>query len=371
MSLLYSIALAAILLLLGVKLAACWLLRTSREAEASAMEQWPPVAVLLAVRNEAPRLSRCLNALSALDYPAEKLQVWIGNDASEDETKAVAGAFCQGRAGWRVLDIEEDWGQAKGKANVLAQLAHAAGEEPEFFFITDADVAVSASWIKSMLGHFTPEVAIVSGTCIVEGRHFFARMQRFDWALNQGLAKAYSLLRGAKKTLTVFGNNMAVRKEAYRKVGGFASIPFSVTEDFELHRQLSRLGYRSLHTLDPTAKSHTLPIERWKNLLHQRRRWMEGALQLPWFMVTILFVQALFFPAVLLLLFVSPLLGVGVWIAKVWLQRLVVRQFFSRIQEPSSLPFFGFEIYLLFLGLNLLVFYLLPFSFSWKGRRYR
>lgn len=365
-----GIAFAAVVLLAGVMLLALCLLQKNKEAEPLPPEQWPTVAILLAVRNEAHNLPRCLSSIAALDYPADKLKVFIGNDSSEDETMAVAEAFCRNRAGWEVRDIQEEWRQAKGKANVLAQLAYAAGQEPEFLFTTDADIAVPPSWVKAMLSHFSAGTGLLSGITMVEGQSFFPRMQGYDWALGIGLAKAYSYLPVVGKTLSVMGNNMAVRKEAYQKVGGYESIPFSVTEDFALHRELTHVGFDSKLIFDPAVKAFTLPVRSWNSLLHQRRRWMEGALQLPWPMLVILFVQALFFPALLLLLLDAPVLGLCLWLLKVVVQRLLVRQVFVQIKEPSKLPFFGFEWYSLLMGLNLVIFYLLPVPFKWKGRAY-
>ena len=370
MSVLTSIAFAAVVLLIGVMLLALGLLKKTKETAPLPPEQWPTVAILLAVRNESHNLIRCLTSIADLDYPAGKLKVFIGNDDSEDETKEVAEAFCHNRPGWEVLDIQEEWGLARGKANVLAQLAHAAGQAPEFLFTTDADTAVPPSWIKSMLSHFTPGVGILSGITVVKGQHFFSRMQRYDWALGIGLAKAYSYLPIVGKTPSVMGNNLAVKREAYRKTGGYESIPFSVTEDFALHQELTHLGFKSKLILAPAVKAFSLPSRTMKSLLHQRRRWMEGALQLPWPMVTILMVQALFLPALLLLFLNAPVWGLSLWLIKLIVQWLIVRQVFVSIKEPLKQPFLGFECYSLLIGVSLVIFYLLPISFKWKGRPY-
>lgn len=370
MSIPAGIAVVAVLLLTGIFLTAMYLLRTNREADSPPPEPWPAIAILLAVRNEAHNLTRCLHSIAALDYPSEKLRVLIGNDDSEDETMAVATSFSRSRPNWEVLDIKEEWGQAKGKANVLAQLAAAAGEEPEFYFTTDADIAVSPTWVKSMLRYFSSGTGIVSGTTVVEGHNFLARMQRYDMASGTGMAKAFSYLPVVGRTVAVMGNNMAVRAEAYRKVGGYETVPFSVTEDFALNREITKAGYRSRIILEPTVKVFTLPAENWKCLLYQRRRWMEGAMQLPWWMILLLVVQALFFPLVFLLMLENIMAALLLWLVKVVLQGLLIRQVFLRIQEASRLPLWSFEGYSILLGLSLLLFYLLPLRVKWKGRKY-
>lgn len=370
MMLLCILALCAVGMLFGMNLLAAALLHGGKEAPGAAPADWPPVAVLLAARNEEHTLGRCLRALEQLDYPVEKLQVWIGNDASTDQTKAVADAFCRGRPGWQVCDIKEEWGQAKGKANVLAQLAKQAAPFARYYFITDADVAVVPAWIKGLLRCRAPGVGIVNGTSVVEGAGRQAKRQRYDWALALGLAKAYTYLPLIGEPFTAIGNNMMVSKEAYEAVGGYETIPFSLTEDYELHRQLKKKGYRSLHIASPEAKAFTTPTIGQLALLHQRKRWMSGAMQLPLPMVTVLFMQALFFPSILLVVWCFPLWGSLLLLAKLLAQALLIRTMLHRLKEPAGFPFLGYELYSFLLSISLLVFYFLPVPVQWKGRRY-
>lgn len=365
-----TLAVFAAALLLLLYLLAAGLLLWGKDQPGPEPEEWPPVAVLLAVRNEERSLERCLNALARLDYPSEKLQVWIGNDGSADRSREIAEVFCRGREGWRLCEIREEWGLARGKANVLAQLAHKAAAFADFYLMTDADVAVEPGWIKGLLRHAAAGVGIVSGTTVVAGKGREARQQRYDWALGMGLVKAYTYLPLIGKSLSAVGNNMLVSREAYDSVGGYARIPFSVTEDYQLHRELEKRGYSSRHIARPEVKAHTLAVEGWLSLLHQRKRWMRGAMQLPWPLVTLLFVQALFFPALLWVFFCNSLLGIGLLLSKLLAQALLIRTFFRRLQEPAGFPFLGFELYALSQGMALLVFYFLPLPLKWKGRSY-
>ncbi len=53
----------------------------------------PVVSILVAARNEEQNIIRCLQALTELDYPAYKLEILVGNDASEDKTRELVAAF--------------------------------------------------------------------------------------------------------------------------------------------------------------------------------------------------------------------------------------------------------------------------------------
>lgn len=371
MSLIYLITFLAVLLVVLIEVLACGFILLNKDVKPPVPNVLPKVAILIAARNEALNLKRCFAALEKLDYPADKLTVWIGNDGSTDETLAIARELAAGKENWQVLDIKEEWGRAKGKANVLAQLAHAARQDADYYFITDADMAVSPSWLLYMLGFFRKDIALVSGTSVVEHNYRFGRWQAFDWYYGLGLATAFTYFPRIGQSLTATGNNMAVNRKAYEAVGGYESIPFSVTEDYELHRQLRRLGFKNLHISLEEVKARTLPVKNYLQLLHQRRRWMSGALQLPGVMVAILCLQALFFPAILVVLYWNTFLGIALLVLKLLARALFVRKMMKRLGEPPSLPFLGYELYATILNMSLLLFYLLPVPLYWKGRSYR
>lgn len=370
MNLLFLFSIVIILVVTATEVAALRALSSVKDLPQPEPESWPMAAVLIAARNEAGTLPACLAALEKADYPEERLSVWIGNDASEDNTAEVAKALCIGKKNFHVVNITQQWGQARGKANVLAQLASKAKPVADYYFITDADVRVPPGWIKGMLRHFKPGVALVNGTTFTEGEGWFARMQAYEWMKGQGLMKAWTRLSADEKTLTAIGNNMVVERKAYEATGGYEKIPFSLTEDFELNRQLINRGYKSLQITTVDTKAYTRAVKTPGALLQQRKRWMTGAMQLPWGVMVILFFQALFFPAILVSLYFYPLYGLCFLTAKILVQALVVRQMLLRLQEPPAIPFLGFELYSFVSGVCQTLFYFLPFPVKWKGRRY-
>ena len=130
--------------LLGMAYAAwCFATRKGAKPAGPLPVPLPRVSILIAARDEEAALPRCLASLRALQYPAELLEILVGDDASTDGTAAVAEAAMQGFGGhFRVVPIIGNMGQARGKANVLAHLAHAAATD--YFFITDADISEAA-----------------------------------------------------------------------------------------------------------------------------------------------------------------------------------------------------------------------------------
>lgn len=199
----------------------------------------PRVSILIAARNEEATIARCLAAVRQLNYPPALLEVLLGNDASTDATAAVATQAMHGFQGrFQLLAITETLGEARGKANVLAHLARAA--TTEYFFITDADIAVPTTWVQGLLAYAQPGVGTVTGLTVVEGPRLFDKLQGLDWLLSLGLVQVVSDLG---KPVTAMGNNMLVTRAAYGATGGYEQLPFSVTEDYALFQATLQHGF--------------------------------------------------------------------------------------------------------------------------------
>lgn len=323
----------------------------------------PLVSVLVSARNEEKNIASCLENLSVLAYP--DYEILVGNDHSTDKTADIAQQFAKQDNRIKVYEIKSA-GPTKGKANVLAQLApHANGE---VLFFTDADVKVPAAWITAMLKGFNENTGLVTGITGVSGNDLWSRFQNLDWLIALGMVKIVSDMG---YPVTALGNNMAVSGRAYNMVGGFESIPFSVTEDFELLKQIAAKGYSSKKIINPQVYAVTEPEKSLNDLLHQRKRWMKGALQLPFLLVLLLVIQALFFPLLLLLIVFSPAQAVFLLVIKIIIQSGFISFVSARIEKKAKMKeLILYEFYFGFLSLILLFFYFLPTKVRWKGREY-
>lgn len=326
----------------------------------------PKVSILVAARNEEAHIARCLEKLIALHYPAQLLEILVGDDGSEDDTYAIASSFLSKHPNLKVYRITKKLAGQYGKANVLGQLASKASGE--FLFFTDADICVPPNWIEGMLAGFSPQVGLVSGVTAISGNSLWERCQCIDWLFALGMVK---VVNDFGYSVTAVGNNMAVSRKAYDAVGGYAAVPFSVTEDFELLRQIKQKGFKGNQLFQHNTLAWSAPEPHLRRLLHQRKRWMKGALELPWPIVLILGIQALFFPSFILALFIEPSISLFAFAAKVLFQSIFVRYAMSKVglkENPIMLLFY--ECYSAVLSLLLLIFYLLPIKMDWKGRKY-
>ena len=329
----------------------------------------PLVSVLIAARNEEEYLPRLLTSLEQLNYPEEKLQILIADDQSSDSTLKIIKDWCDRPSrSYFVIEAHQAFTRnANGKANALAFLEECA--IGEFLFFTDADCQAHSGWIKEAVSCMDPSVGLLNGITQVKGDSFLAKMQEIDWWNTLGVVKIVTDLGWPA---TGIGNNMVIRREALEKIGGFAHLPFCLTEDLELSRSIRKAGYRVLHQVSEEILLFTKAEPDWTSLMHQRKRWMQGVVTLPLFWLVMLFFQAAFFPAIGYFIWVSPLLGFIIWLLKIGFQGFFIRELSSKVTTPTKWKdLLMFDFYYLVSTCHTILYYFWPSQTQWKTRKYR
>ena len=353
------VAVCSTTLLTNIILIILWL--TNFRKYSSIQNNLPKVSILIPARNEELNIRRCLDSAISLNYPAEQLEILVGNDDSQDKTLEIINSF-KDNSLIRIIPIEPDYNGLKGKANVLAQLAKKA--KGEYYFMTDADIALPKNWIQQHLGAMQNRVGMTVGVTGVRD----SPLQNIDWIFSISMLKVVTDLGGF---VTGIGNNMAVSKQAYWSVGGYENIPFSIIEDYELSKQIKQKGYQCslIYQLDALAISQ--PIIGFTNLLKQRKRWMRGAVQLPWFMILLLFIQGVFSVAIIILSFISFSTALLIFIAKWITQFFFIKLFSNKIRvKIRLLDTLLFELYYPVVSICTIIYFLIPGKIKWKGRHY-
>jgi cellulose synthase/poly-beta-1,6-N-acetylglucosamine synthase-like glycosyltransferase len=144
-----------------------------------------------------------------------------------------------------------------------------------------------------------------------------------------------------------------------------------MTEDLEISRAVRAAGFTLIHQVDSRMLVTTKAEASWKNLLSQRKRWMNGVMSLSLGWKILLGLQFLFFPSILILLVLFPFLGLGIWIVKILVQSLFLRAIASKAGQRLVLfPLLLFDFYQ-FLALSLtILYYFWPVQTQWKSRTY-
>jgi cellulose synthase/poly-beta-1,6-N-acetylglucosamine synthase-like glycosyltransferase len=328
----------------------------------------PLVSILVPARNEEKHLPALLSSLSKLDYPEEKLQILLVDDQSSDGTSEIMKTWCDrpSRTFFSLQATDSFRFNANGKANALSFLEQKA--QGEFLFFTDADCQVNPNWIKEGIASMRPEVGLLMGVTQVKGDDFLSKMQEIDWWFTQGVIKIATDLG---LPTTGMGNNMVIRREALERVGGFSHLPFCLTEDLEISRSIRRAGYKLEHQVSAEMLVLTKAEASWKALLQQRKRWMQGVMTLPFIWLVLLFVQAVFFPALVILCWYSPWVAIVSWAMKISIQGYFIRLFSARSSHiPDWCWLWIFDFYYLLSTFHTILYYFWPSKTHWKSRSY-
>lgn len=322
----------------------------------------PVVSILVAAKDEEANINRCIDSLLQLSYPRDKLEILIGNDASDDNTLSLVKVYAEKYTRVKVFDITSKVGDQQGKGNVLAQLAQQVSGE--YLLITDADMSLPVHWVQNMLSPMKENTGLAIGVTHVEGN----RMQDLDWLYALGMVKVVTDLG---LSVTGMGNNMIISKDVYSSIGGYESLPFSIIEDFELFKHVRKSGYDCVHIFQKEVLGITLSMKGFFNLLNQRKRWMRGAVQLSWQMVSLLFLQSGFYVGLLVIFFYAPDIAIFFLIGKLLLRLGFMTTLRSRLCLPIRfLSVLAYEFYSIIIGISSIFYFLLPFKVKWKGREY-
>ncbi len=364
------IALSWIILLffILIQIICLWSINRPSRHPTESFETLPKVSILLAARNEESLILRSLSSIEALKYPTSQLEVLIGDDQSEDRTAHLVRDFIKDKGNYSLYSVAENMGKSRGKANVLAHLAHKASGE--FYFITDVDVQLPTNWITELLKEFTPDVGIVSGTTTCQADHqLFSRLQSIDWLHFMGYIQSFANINIA---CTSVGNNMAVRAKAYWETGGYEHIDYSITEDYKLFDEVTKRDWKWRTILTSNSLGLATHISSWYEMLHQRKRWLIGARELPLLWKILIALYGLYIPAILVMFVLQPLVGLVFLVLKVVLQSAYIHQLTKRVKLASFAfgDLFFYEFYVVFNTLITAIFYFSPVKTVWKGRTY-
>ena len=327
----------------------------------------PHLAILVPARNEAQNIAACLDSLLQLNYPSQNLEIWIGNDQSTDETAQIVAKYAQKHPHIHLYSVQNTIGSARAKGNVLAHLVKMS--TAPYIFVTDADICVGKNWLNQLLLYLQePGVGMVSGTTLVKGVGFLQEGQSLDWTLGNGYLIGLNQL-GLKSTAV--GNNMAFTREAYLSTGGYENMPFSVTEDFQLFSAIAAKGFKTHNLMDRASLNLSKPQTEFKKLLHQRKRWMMGAQDLPWYWAIIFGVQAFFYFGLLLMFWLNPNMALTIWVIKWFLQQSYLVLIHIKLNQKLPVAaFIGYELYAILMHFAMIAFYIYPTKMDWKGRKY-
>ncbi len=338
---------------------------------------FPQISIWVACRNEEKNIEHCIHSLLDLNYPKDKIQILIGNDQSTDNTRQIIldvieqyskqSQHNERNSLLQLVDILDDDSGLKAKARVMAQLdKHAIGE---YYLITDADVVVNPNWALGLLGSLSHDMGVASGTTMVKSDGIWGWLQEIDWAYFMGLL---NLISFSGIPATAVGNNMIMKKDAYWETGGYGKIQFSITEDYKLYSEICKKGWKWNNVMNPEVLAFTEKIDGFIPLLHQRKRWLSGGKELPWYWWILFGIYGLFYFVTPLLLVFNIKIGLTFWTLKFILQSIQINQIYRLLGQnpPPIFKHLLYEFYIFLVTVSTSIFFFLPAKTIWKERKY-
>ena len=247
--------------------------RARREKEKLGLAgiELPGVSVLIPAHNEEVVLDHTLKAMTALDYPADRLEIIVINDASTDRTGEIAARWAARFPNLRVLDIAAAE-RAGGKAAALNRGVQVCLFDNIAVYDADNTPEPAALRHLAMQLEADPKLGAVIGTfrTVNRQRNLLTRMINIDGLSFQWIVQAgrWMLMR----VCSLPGTNLIIRRALLQSLGGWDES--ALTEDAELSIQIYQAGYQIKYV--PYAVTWEQEPERLSAWFRQRTRWVRG-----------------------------------------------------------------------------------------------
>lgn len=234
----------------------------------------PRVAIVVPAWNEGAVIGQSIERLMALEYPLERLRVYVVDDASTDDTPDVVRAKAAIYPG-NVFHLRRDKG-GEGKAHTLNHGIARILEEDwmEALLIMDADVIYEPNSLRRMTRHLAdPKVGSVSAY-IREGsldKNYLTRFIGLEYILSQPAARRAQNVLGAQACLA--GGAQLHTRENLMAIGGridTSSLAEDTITTFETQLKGRQVVFEPLAVV--LAEEPGSVDALWK----QRLRWARG-----------------------------------------------------------------------------------------------
>jgi len=234
----------------------------------------PHITVQLPLFNELYVVDRLLKAVTAIDYPREKLEIQVLDD-STDETVKVAEAVVQKYAaqGFDIQYIHRS-DRTGFKAGALENGIKCA--KGELFAIFDADFVPKPDCLRKLVDFFTDPIV---GCAQMRWSHINGRynlLTRLQTIMLDGHFVVEQTTRNRTGGFFNFNGTAGIwRRRAIEMSGGWQHD--TLTEDTDLSFRAQLMGWKFVYLLDEEAPAE-IPVE-INAFKAQQRRWAKGVMQ--------------------------------------------------------------------------------------------
>ena len=226
---------------------------------------------MVAARDEENVIERLVSRLLSIEYPEEKLSLWIIDDGSQDGTSDLLQKL---RTSFSKINVlSRPLMSGGGKSGALNSVLNKT--DGEWLFILDADAQLQSNVLLRAI-----TLALHGGWSGVQLRkavvncelNRIASFQAMEMAMDAVIQRGRLACGGVSE---LRGNGQLINRKVLESCGGFNEQ--TITDDLDL-------SFRFLLTRSPIVIMWDPPIqeeavESLSALFRQRKRWAEGGLQ--------------------------------------------------------------------------------------------
>ncbi len=247
---------------------------TKRKAETQPPAEWPNVTIQLPIFNEKYTVERLLRAVTRLDYPANRLQIQVLDDSTDDTFDLLSRLVEKYRARGMNIEIIHRVDRTGYKAGALDEgLRTATGE---FIAIFDADFVPKPDWLKRTVPSFqNPRL----GCLQTRWGHTNQQYNSLTRAEALGIDGHFIIEQTVRSKNGFFLNFNGTaglwRRACVEDAGGWQWD--TLTEDLDLSYRAQMRGWKFDYLPDVVVPAELPPhVEAYKK---QQFRWAKGSFQ--------------------------------------------------------------------------------------------
>lgn len=238
--------------------------RLSRPQQLPEPESWPVVSMIIPAYNEELVIAQRLRNAAQLNYPAERLEIIVASDGSQDSTVEISRSFES--AGVRVLDLTPN----RGKATALNEAV--AVSKGDVLCLGDANVFLQPDALRCLVMKLKADAtigAVSANVRIVSKQSDFGTGESEYYHIERAIQIGESAIGSM---MGVDGGLYVLDRERYRPLATDTTL-----DDFTISMQTIQQGFRVI--FEPTAIAVENGTPTWGDEASRRRRIGAGVAQ--------------------------------------------------------------------------------------------
>jgi cellulose synthase/poly-beta-1,6-N-acetylglucosamine synthase-like glycosyltransferase len=238
------------------------------------VKEWPSVTIQLPIFNEKYTIERLLRAVTQLDYPADRLQIQVLDDSTDDTAQLVSRLVDE----YKFNSVNIEWihrDNRKGyKAGALNEgLCSATGE---LIGIFDADFLPNPDWLRKTVPFFHErKLGCLQTRWGHTNRNYNSLTKAEAMAIDGHFIIEQTVRSGNNFFLNFNGTAGLWRRSCIEDAGGWHWD--TLTEDLDLSYRAQMRGWKIRYRPEVVVPAELPPeVEAFKN---QQFRWAKGSFQ--------------------------------------------------------------------------------------------